>query len=136
MQKLNFLSKLLLVFTFFASGCAESPWFRYEREKQNDVNDKLTSGTCPLFDQNQILWIDGPHLKKQSEFRIHFLETPPSFEVELYMPSMGHGSVPTKIEPLDDLTFRVFNVFFIMAGSWEIRIRQKEVVFCTYQVEI
>ncbi|MBL7542438.1 MAG: hypothetical protein JNL11_01410 [Bdellovibrionaceae bacterium] len=47
-------------------------------------------------------------------------------EVVLWMPSMGHGSTPTKIERLDVGTYRVGNVFFIMPGAWEIRFQVKD----------
>jgi hypothetical protein len=49
-------------------------------------------------------------------------------KVELWMPSMGHGSAPVVIEPVLDPQgkavvgqYRVTNVQFIMGGDWEIR---------------
>ncbi len=54
------------------------------------------------------------------------------FSVELYMPSMGHGSAPTKIgRAVDDRgniilgTYRVNNMYFIMPGEWEVRVKVK-----------
>lgn len=41
--------------------------------------------------------------------------------VKLWMPSMGHGSVPTKTSKMDVGTYQIENVFFIMPGDWEIR---------------
>ena len=45
--------------------------------------------------------------------------------VVLWMPSMGHGSSPVKVDKLDTGTYRAKNVFFTMGGSWEIRIQLK-----------
>lgn len=46
--------------------------------------------------------------------------------VELWMPSMNHGSSPTKIDnPLSVGVYPVTNVYFIMSGDWEIRIQIK-----------
>ena len=42
--------------------------------------------------------------------------------VDLEMPAMNHDSPPVTVEKLEDGTYRVSNVFFIMAGEWEIRI--------------
>lgn len=51
------------------------------------------------------------------------LASPPA--VILWMPEMGHGSVPTKVERVDQGSYRVSNVFFVMPGTWEIRIQIK-----------
>lgn len=50
----------------------------------------------------------------------------PKLSVILWMPSMGHGSVPVKLEASSASTIKVTNVFFIMPGDWEIRIQLKE----------
>lgn len=42
-------------------------------------------------------------------------------KVILWMPSMGHGSVPTQVTQIDTGTYRVTQVFFTMPGDWEIR---------------
>lgn len=56
-----------------------------------------------------------------------FLAEDPYLElaVVLWMPSMGHGSSPVTIERLDRGTYRVSEVFFTMAGDWEIRVQLK-----------
>lgn len=46
--------------------------------------------------------------------------------VQLWMPSMGHGSSPTKIEKLPTDIYRVYDVFFVMPGEWDIRIQLKD----------
>lgn len=47
-------------------------------------------------------------------------------EVVLWMPSMGHGSSPTKTQRIDVGTYRATSVFFIMPGAWEIKFQIKE----------
>ncbi len=46
-------------------------------------------------------------------------------EVQLWMPSMGHGSTPAQVTQLDVGTYRAENVFFIMPGEWDIRFQIK-----------
>jgi YtkA-like len=50
-------------------------------------------------------------------------------KVVLWMPSMGHGSAPTKVKPALDSQgnvipgiFKVTNVYFVMGGAWEVRV--------------
>ena len=51
---------------------------------------------------------------------------------KLFMPSMGHGSMPTQVEEMRDEqgnvmlgSFRVKDVYFSMPGKWEIRLDLK-----------
>ncbi len=44
-----------------------------------------------------------------------------SVKVELWMPSMGHGSSPVTIEKLSEGLYRASRVYFSMGGDWEIR---------------
>lgn len=53
--------------------------------------------------------------------------------VKLFMPSMGHGSLPTQVEAEVDEKghkisgkFRVKDVYFSMPGKWEIRLELKK----------
>lgn len=54
------------------------------------------------------------------------------FSVSLWMPSMGHGSAPTQIQTVLNAkgdvvigTYLVTNMYFLMAGDWEIRVTMK-----------
>lgn len=49
-----------------------------------------------------------------------------ALKVTLWMPSMGHGSSPVKVTPLQPGLFRVEKVFFNMRGDWEIRFKTGE----------
>lgn len=46
-------------------------------------------------------------------------------KVFLWMPDMGHGSSPVQVTAVDVGTYRVSDVFFVMAGQWEIHFQQK-----------
>lgn len=46
--------------------------------------------------------------------------------VLLWMPSMGHGSSPVRVERLEPGVYRASQVYFSMRGSWEIRFQIKE----------
>lgn len=43
--------------------------------------------------------------------------------VYLFMPEHGHGSRPVAIERVAPGEYRVTEVFFIMPGNWEVRVR-------------
>lgn len=50
-------------------------------------------------------------------------------KVVLWMPSMGHGSAPTQVEPARDEQGQVIpgvlnvkNVYFVMPGDWQVRV--------------
>lgn len=45
--------------------------------------------------------------------------------VVLWMPSMGHGSSPVTVTPVSAGVYRATNVYFVMPGAWEIRIKLK-----------
>lgn len=93
----------------------------------------LVSGNCLVW-----YWENKPTSRQPGTliFKLYrlnaFDQTPmpmdPKFppEVILWMPSMGHGSVPTQTQRLDMGTYRASNVFFIMPGEWEIRFQTKE----------
>lgn len=61
-----------------------------------------------------------------------FVDPGYQFKVVLWMPSMGHGSSPTRVEPLLDTTgnpavgqYWVKQVYFSMGGDWDIRLQLK-----------
>jgi hypothetical protein len=46
-------------------------------------------------------------------------------EVVLWMPSMGHGSSPVTVSRVAVGVYRVSQVFFVMPGDWQIKIKLK-----------
>lgn len=91
-------------------------------------------GTCLYFQ-----WIKKPSSTEYGHFQLILKKintkedlTPeewelifPQLAVILWMPSMGHGSIPVKLSKKSDGIIDVENVFFIMPGDWEIRIQLK-----------
>lgn len=93
-------------------------------------------------------WEHGPVSSGESKMRLEWHDgathglTDPGlpFSVSLWMPSMdgmpsrGHGSAPTQINPVlnekGDVvigTYLVTNMYFLMAGDWEIRVHMKHI---------
>ncbi len=86
-------------------------------------------------------WLQGPDAEgAESKMRLEWhdgsthdlIEPGLPFSVKLWMPSMGHGSAPTKIQKLLDGrgeavlgTYQVSNMYFTMPGQWEVRITVK-----------
>lgn len=85
-------------------------------------------------------WADGPNDGEESRMRLewrdgatHSLVEPGlSFEVMLWMPSMGHGSAPTQIQRVLDAqgqvvagVYEVTNMYFLMPGDWDVRVSLK-----------
>ncbi len=80
----------------------------------------------------------GPLVGGESTMALRFLDSStrqPIFiqdkvKVQLWMPSMGHGSAPTIVESKQNESdvssyglFKVRNMHFVMGGDWEIRVQ-------------
>lgn len=66
-----------------------------------------------------------------------------NLKVYLWMPSMGHGSSPTKIEKVAPGLYRISSLEFIMKGDWELRVEilvkdqsNKEIVRDQFKVDL
>lgn len=63
-----------------------------------------------------------------SEFMVHFtsdaqaLAAITNLNVELWMPSMGHGSSPVVVTKRNDAFYKVTEAWFVMSGDWEVRV--------------
>lgn len=135
----------LLMSLVFLQACAQP---RYENVIQNP-NEGMGSGpqekasACQLKFNNSGYCISWSWEKTPTEsdkgsliFKIYrgnlyddtlvMIDPVSTPKVILWMPSMGHGSSPTKVERLDVGTFRANEVFFVMPGDWEIRFQIKE----------
>lgn len=88
----------------------------------------------------EINWTQGPQTPAESEFILKFwnaqtakstgpyMDPVQNLSVVLWMPSMGHGSSPVKIEKIENGIYRVRRVYFIMPGDWEVRMFLKDSV--------
>lgn len=80
-----------------------------------------------------------PEINKPFEFVVDIVASPEalaqvqSANVELFMPEMGHGSAPVKVDRLDQKHFQVSEAYFIMEGDWQVKV---EVVTTSGKIQI
>lgn len=82
----------------------------------------------------EIKWIEGPSSSTPGSFQLLIKSsnnpsltqplTHPLF-IKLWMPSMGHGSSPVKIEKISEGNYLIHQVYFLMPGEWEIHFQLK-----------
>ena len=87
-----------------------------------------------------VSWQRGPHTPDESSFRVDWkqgsdhspLNPTEGFEVSVFMPSMGHGSAPVRIEAATDSagrsilgSFIVSKIYLMMDGQWDISVTLK-----------
>ncbi len=74
-----------------------------------------------------ITWMTGPQNEKESMMLIKFRAQDKienlNLKVALFMPEMGHGSSPTRIERVPGANlYKISKVYFTMPGIWEVRV--------------
>lgn len=103
------------------------------------LSEKVLSAKAQVyFPQHQlsakINWEKFPTEDGYGSFLLHFfleerphqpVDLPGDVAVVLWMPSMGHGSSPVKIEEISRGRYHVTRVFFNMPGEWDIRLQIK-----------
>jgi hypothetical protein len=126
-----------LVLLLFLVACAKP---NYQEAAPIDVENQKTKPSCDLFLTLKTLctsfeWEFAPTISVPGSFIFKFYaeETPTLFIeptdnvfVQLWMPSMGHGSAPVTVQKIKSGEYRAENVFFIMPGEWDIRIQLKD----------
>ncbi|MBC7370760.1 MAG: FixH family protein [Bdellovibrionaceae bacterium] len=108
------------------SGCAK-PNYDEARDpaSQNEyVLNKMEMNVRVLWDHRPTNTTDPATMvleffdpKDKSSFM-----DPADLRVKLWMPDMGHGSSPVTITRLSRGMYRMTNMYFTMAGLWEIRV--------------
>lgn len=82
----------------------------------------------------QMTFAAEPNTKKDSAFLLTMAPIEKSLamaevldiQAELWMDmghGHGHGSAPVKVEKVDEYNYRVTNVWFVMKGPWQIRLK-------------
>lgn len=131
------LNLSILASLLFLMGCAKP---NYQNEAFQVLQESSGASGKDVFDfsqsdiQVQIQWKNNPTEKNENELILKFLNKSNSsaidlnynLAVSLWMPSMGHGSSPVKIEKLDIGVYRVSRIYFIMPGEWDLRIQLKD----------
>lgn len=129
---------MIVFFIFEALSCARPKYADTLSSGPEQLSEKpscdaqfIQSGYCLNW-----AWIKKPtsteagslffkvYKKDNSEFLLTDFTTIPY--LELWMPSMGHGSSPTQTSRTDLGTYLTEKVFFVMPGQWEIKFQIKE----------
>jgi len=125
---------ILKLFLFLSFSCARP---HYVTEAEREIND--VTGDCGYFFSTEkiclkIEWIKKPSENSFGEMDLTFVDPldqnifiDPLNEpnILLWMPSMGHGSSPVSMERIDVGHYRAREIFFIMAGDWDIHYQLK-----------
>ncbi|MFN7729501.1 MAG: hypothetical protein ACK5P7_10130 [Bdellovibrio sp.] len=122
----------LCALSFFFLGCAKPNY----AEKKSDQNPGVQSlEECRLKFESQSLclgwtWETIGNTTQYGSFILQMAQPTggalilkdalADLKVVLWMPSMGHGSVPVQIEKLSVGLYRIKNIFFIMPGEWDV----------------
>lgn len=130
--------KFLLVLVSLAIvACTEPKYISGENLQVPPAGEKLEtscrirfadSGLCVAWKwevkptESQVGSFTFRTFKVDSSDQFPVLIDPPAIpQVVLWMPSMGHGSSPITVTKLEAGTYRASQVFFVMAGTWDIK---------------
>lgn len=136
MKNLFFLLNALIAL----SACGVSPLLNHANAEDNKNNINVANENCPLDYPNaglcaKIEWLVGPSGSGANSFTIKFwdkdtgapagpyVDPEHDVTVQLWMPSMGHGSSPVTVSKESTGIYKATNVFFIMPGDWDIRVK-------------
>ncbi|MFZ3230361.1 MAG: hypothetical protein WA160_09160 [Pseudobdellovibrio sp.] len=119
------ISTLLLALVISAVGFANKS---NANEPPNSPNHSQT--VCAEINSTicaHLNFISSLDTSTEGEFIVHALIPNNiainNLKVSLWMPSMGHGSSPVDILPLDETNyFKISNAWFVMTGDWIVRI--------------
>lgn len=121
----------ILLLALFNFSCAR-PNYQDDTGRTPASDNEFSLRTLNL----QFYWDHRPTDKKDAgsftlEFfdpqdRSRFLDPQEDLVVFIWMPDMGHGSSPVKVDRLSQGVYRISNVYFLMGGRWDIHIQLKQ----------
>jgi len=136
------MKNLILFFALLGtSACEASPLLNHENaDDKSNPNVSLSDTKCPLsFPKSgfcaKIEWLVGPNGDEENSFIVKFWDSSTGttegpfispkddVAVQLWMPSMGHGSSPVTVTRDEPGVYKASRVFFVMPGKWDIRIK-------------
>ena len=122
----------IIALSFFIFGCAK-PNYADKKSDENPQAQSLEDCRLKFEWQSLCLGWTWETVGNTTQYGSFILQTAqPSggalvlkdvgaeLKVVLWMPSMGHGSVPVQIEKLSVGLYRIKNIFFIMPGEWDL----------------
>lgn len=139
----NYLIRYLTVaFVFFCFSCAQPKYIEETPENGSNGGMDESSTSCNIQFNISKLCLSWKWEKKPTKddpgslifktYRLNQYDQSAIMEdlssaptVQLWMPDMGHGSLPTTTQRLDLGTYRATNVLFIMPGDWQIKFQTK-----------
>lgn len=127
-----FLISALLCFSASTVSCANPNYSNETTVNAQAQNNNNCNANCSLNFvrtniQAQLSWNTKPVVEDESPFTLRFSAPPgAAVSVRLFMPSMGHGSAPIKLQKVDEANYNATNVYFTMAGNWELIVSLKQ----------
>lgn len=133
---MKYLKLLSILFLILIASCGKSP-LQLEKSKKaiNESEGQAPLEASHVFKTTEqfitLSWLspinstDEGHLLIIAKKNGIASDVPESFSVDLWMPSMGHGSSPVVIKKLGTGIYDVSEVYFIMDGDWQLRLRLK-----------
>ncbi len=135
----------LIAFSVFMFGCGVSPILNHVKAKtpKGQISEIERGVLCAHFFSHENLcaraeWIQGPHVGSENQMRIRFWNPKSGTHegpfadpindviVQLWMPSMNHGSSPVKVLRESAGVYFATQIFFTMTGDWEVRFQLKQ----------
>nr|WP_295906238.1 FixH family protein [uncultured Bdellovibrio sp.] len=121
-----------LLFLLLPLACARPDYISSEEWQR--LNNPATANSCAGEFKTAHLcailtWTKTPNSTEVQEFVLELqgdVTVADDLAIILWMPSMGHGSAPVKVEKISATQYRVTNVYFIMPGDWEVRLTLKK----------
>lgn len=137
-----FGKSILGIFVLSLTACAQPKYVRLEGNQNGEQTHSEQKADLSQPFQKETVYLSWYWEKKPTSTEVGSLifktYRPNQFDqsivpqdlsgeanVLLWMPGMGHGSSPTKVERLDTGTYRASQVFFVMPGEWEIHFQSK-----------
>ncbi len=139
---MNLVFKVFLL-SLLVFSCAKPNYQEPAKITENQKPDPVTPNEpakCHYFFQASHLclsfkWLTQPKANEMASltFNIYVQEKPTEFvdpknevNIQLWMPSMGHGSSPVTLVKTEAGRYKTENIYFVMPGEWEIRFQLKE----------
>ncbi len=116
----------IIIMMALLASCAQPDYLTAEKADTN--NNEKPSEMCEYVFQNsqtclKAEWKAPPNSTEPAELTVTL--TPASslrLSALLWMPSMGHGSAPVQVIPLENGKYQIARMYFIMPGDWDVRL--------------
>ncbi|MCC6276513.1 MAG: FixH family protein [Oligoflexia bacterium] len=124
-------SLIVLCISISTLACAEPNYATKDKSRPLAQSNPVSENCGAVFknSNNCLNWRveQEPTQDQMGSFTFTLSHNPlGSIKVVLWMPSMGHGSSPVKVEQLGDRQYRASQVYFSMPGKWQIRFQIKD----------